>query len=345
MIATRERLLQKSSQRPLVSRDRDHQQAFVAVALATERQSLTSDEHRATLGAWKQRLKLIAERPIEFIAADEFAVCDLADTSLPDSLLAGADEGEAAERRLASEFGTPLARACEARLLTAAEERALFRRMNYLKYHAHQMREWLNPQTSNDVALREIESCLTEAESLRNRIIAANVRLVISIVKTFTDQRNSFEDLISDGIVSMMHAVEKFDYDRGFRFSTYATRAIRRNLYRLLLQRQKDRARFAPSGSDHILEFADERGVSAINEQRWNELQGQLKRMLKALDPRERMIVRARFGMDKTGQVQTLQAIAKSLGVCKERVRQLEKRALDKLQKMVSEVRLEEPAM
>ncbi|HTN73641.1 MAG TPA: sigma-70 family RNA polymerase sigma factor [Pirellulaceae bacterium] len=239
---------------------------------------------------------------------------------------------------------SPLAQACEMPLLSAAEERTLFERMNYLKYRAHQLHEWLDPTEPSEEQQREITDLLQQAEQVRNRIVGANVRLVVSIAKTFADTKNPFDELVSDGILSMMQAVEKFDYDRGFRFSTYATRAIRRNLYRLLLARQKERTRFSPTAPDVMCGAADERPISAISEGRWTLLQGQLARMLRKLDARERLIIRARFGMTAAGTVQTLQALAKTLGVCKERVRQIERRAIEKLEAMAQELHRHDPA-
>lgn len=302
---------------------------------------------KRTPGSLKKRAAALLKRDIDYIPNEKFPAVEPGAAPSADVFAALADtapSASAVKKRVASELGTPLARACEMPLLTAKQERALFERMNYLKFVAAQRREWIDMDEPDEIALAEAEAALDEAEVIRNRIVGANVRLVISIIKTFADAKNPFDELASEGILSMMHAVEKFDYDRGFRFSTYATRAIRRNLYRSLVQRQKERSRYASAATDATLEVADERNQSAISEHRWAELQGHLKRMLAQLDPRERQIVRARFGMDKTGKVQTLQALARSLGVCKERVRQLEKRAIDKLQKMVRDVKIEEPA-
>lgn len=248
-----------------------------------------------------------------------------------------------AKKRVAANMGSPLAQACEMPLLTAKQERALFERMNYLKFLAVQQRGCVDVDAPSVVTLRRVEGALAEAEQIRNRIVGANIRLVISIVKKFADLKNPFDDLMSDGILSMMLAVEKFDFDRGFRFSTYATRAIRRNLYRSLVQRQKDRSRFSNPTTDMQIEVADQRNQSAINERRWDQLQSHLKQMLEQLEPRERAIVLGRFSAEKSDKVQTLQALAKTLGVCKERVRQLEKRAIDKLQKMVRDIKIDEP--
>ena len=70
------------------------------------------------------------------------------------------------------------------------------------------------------------------------------MRLVMSIVKKFVTPQHSFDDMLSDGICTLMQAVEKFDYDRGFRFSTYAYRSIARNAYRSVTTARKEEARF-----------------------------------------------------------------------------------------------------
>lgn len=232
-----------------------------------------------------------------------------------------------------------LMRLCESPLLSFAEEQALFAHMNFQRFRAARLRAKLDPRRPCLETIEEIESRLGQAEHLRNVIVRANLRLAISNVKAMVDSQNSFDDLLSEGILAVMRAAENFDFGRGFRFSTYATRAIRRNTYRLLMQRQRDRRRF-PSAPEDAIEVAEE-PVSLFNEQRWQFLRTSLARLLRRLDPRERTIVRARFGLGPFDKAETLQKLAARLGVCKERVRQLEKRAIEKLQAMARESKLE----
>ena len=170
----------------------------------------------------------------------------------------------------------------------------------------------------------------------------ANLRLVFSIVKKFVNPNNTFDDLLSDGIVGLIRAVEKFDYDRGFRFSTYATQVVRRNSYRTVVVNQQDRQKVASGLQDMDLEISDEGRSSAISEKRWHELRSRLAVMLDDLDRREKFIVRARFSLGSHRKVHTLQSLADRLGISKERVRQLERRAMDKLRTMAGEVQLVE---
>lgn len=252
--------------------------------------------------------------------------------------LAGEFKGDSAHSRSTSavRLAAPLALACETPLLTHPEEQRLFRRMNFCKYRAAKL-----GSRSNYIV--KAEAYRDEAVEIRNRIIRSNTRLVVSIAKSFVDSQNSFEDLFSDGVIGLTQATEKFDSERGFRFSTYATRAIRRNLYRIVMTRRRDRQRFSTGSLDSTTEPQETDRGSTISEARWDDLQSRLKTLLRSLDPREQQIVRARFGLESTRDVQTLQTLAKKMGICKERVRQLEKRALDKLREMASDVKLEEP--
>ena len=168
----------------------------------------------------------------------------------------------------------------------------------------------------------------------RDRIVEANLRLVFSIVKKFVNDTKSFEDLLSDGIMGIFRAVDKFDFGRGFRFSTYATQVIRRESYRSVIATQDDQSRAMSGLQDMDIEVTDEGRVSAFSEQRWHELRNRLAVMLDHLDRREKLIIRARFALGSHRKVKTLQAIANRLGVSKERIRQLETRATKKLIEM-----------
>jgi RNA polymerase primary sigma factor len=236
-----------------------------------------------------------------------------------------------------------LARMCETSLLKPSEEANLFRRMNYLKYRADLLRRRLDPRAPDRELIVQIERLLSIARWDRNRIVRANLRLVVSIAKKFSDLRNSFDDLLSEGITSLLRAVEKFDYSRGFRFSTYATQAVRRTLCRHLQTSHRDRSRFLTAEASLFEETPEDDTPPTITEVRWEELRSTLVRLLGRLDARERTIIRNRFGLGNTNQVQTLQALAADLGVCKERVRQLEMRAISKLRSMAEAVRLAPP--
>lgn len=232
-----------------------------------------------------------------------------------------------------------LVRLCEAALLKPAEEFALFRRMNYCKFAADRLRRSLNLSRPSLKVIKQIQSLKQQAEADRDRIVQSNLRLVISIAKKFASRRVGFEDLLSEGIGSLLRAVEKFDYDRGFRFSTYATQAVRRSFCRQLETAQRDSQRFVCGDAQLFADLSTEPTDSTLTEARWEALRTSLRRLIGKLDPRERLIVRRRFGLDDHDEIQTLQSLADEMGVSKERVRQLEIRAIAKLRQFAERVR------
>jgi RNA polymerase primary sigma factor len=241
-----------------------------------------------------------------------------------------------------AELPVHLGRLCEAKLLTPVQERELFRRMNFLRHHAVLHRSRLNPERPSKMRIELVQRLVALADWHRDQIVQANMRLVFSIVKKFVNKSNAFDDLLSDGIVALIRAVEKFDYDRGFRFSTYATQVVRRNAYRTVVMKQKEKSKLVGGLQELGLDISDEERQPAISEHRWHELRSRLSVMLGDLDRREKFIIRARFSLGSHRKVHTLQSLANRLGVSKERVRQLEKRALDKLRMMAGEVKLAE---
>lgn len=249
---------------------------------------------------------------------------------------------EAPEGLLPRNLPGHLARLCEAAVLSPEEERDLFRRMNYLKYRANVLRAHLDPLNPDPSTVYQAERMLAGAMATRDRIIKANMRLAISVVKKFVNPQNSFDELLSDGIFSLMQAVDKFDYDRGFRFSTYAYRAIARNAYRTVTRRQKESIRFATDVVDGGIEEADDRSSPSMDVQTWTRLRGALSEIMERLDRREQLIIRCRYALGAHRKVKTFQAIAEKLGVSKERVRQLEQRAMSKLRSMASELSMDE---
>jgi RNA polymerase primary sigma factor len=285
----------------------------------------------------RERAEEILRCEVDFIPNAAFVRCDhqaedLALTS--SSQIDGFDE--AAE--YPGDLPAHLARLCEARLLAAEEERDLFRAMNYAKYRVNVLRSQLDPARPDVELVEKAERLLGIANRIRDRIVQANMRLVLSIVKKYVTPQCSFDELLSDGIVTLIQAVNKFDYDRGFRFSTYAYRSIARSAYRQIASRQKDLSRF--SGAIDDIETPDLEGSARqlFNTPAGSKFPGMLDKMLSRLDRRERFIVRRRYGMGRSQKMATFQSMADKLGVSKERVRQLESRAVGKLRKMAAEM-------
>ncbi len=272
---------------------------------------------------------------VEFINNEAFGSTQAEKVFLGDALFSTCELAEAKKAGKLPDLPVHLARLCETRLLRPEQERELFQRLNYLRFRAEKLRTEIKKGSGDEVQAQKFVGLIKAGDWYRDAIVKANMRLVISIVKKFVNNNNQFDDLLSDGIVALMRAVDKFDYDRGFRFSTYATQVVRRNAYRTVMQRQKERQQVATSLHESGIDVSDEIREPTMSEGRWHSLRGRLAMMLDSLDRREKLIIRARFSLGSHRNVKTLQCLADRLGVSKERVRQLEKRSLDKLRDMV----------
>jgi RNA polymerase primary sigma factor len=281
------------------------------------------------------RVRELLQREIDFIGNRKFSH-KTAEKRIMTASDAYAEADERSFSTLPKDLPAHLARLCETQVLTADEERELFRRMNFLKYRANVLRSRLDPDDPDEQAVQHVERLLAGAGKVRDRIIKANMRLVISIVKKFVTPKHSFDELLSDGIVSLMHAVDKFDYDKGFRFSTYAYRAVARNAYRTITDQHRRDSRFDIGASDDLTNIPEQDRTSPLGEQQWVRMRVLMQDMLDRLDRREQFILRSRFALGAHRKVRTFQCLADKLGVSKERVRQLEQRAIGKLQAMAA---------
>jgi len=247
-----------------------------------------------------------------------------------------------APRRIKPPEGVPpyLASLYDVPLLSREQEAHLFRKMNYLKYRALKLRDALDPARATTSVLDQIDRMLEEALAVKNQIIRANLRLVVSIAKKHVGRSDNFFELVSDGNMSLIRAVEKFDYARGNKFSTYASWAIMKNFIRSIPIENHRRDRFVTGHDDLFEAAADNRSDEHEYESAQRRMRDAVKGMLGRLDDRERRIIVSRFGLDGVGE-QTLEQLGRELGVTKERVRQLEARAQNKLRKIAIEERLE----
>jgi RNA polymerase primary sigma factor/RNA polymerase sigma factor len=231
-------------------------------------------------------------------------------------------------------------------LLTRNQEQHLFRKMNYLKYKAAALRKSLNKDQPKTELMRRIERCYNESLDAKNEIVSANLRLVVSIAKRHVNKMRPLFDLISDGNISLMRAADKFDYMRGNRFSTYASWAIIRNFARTIPDEQRYRERFTPTDAEKFDLTIDFHNDSFISEKTQLERETQVDRFLQELDAREQRIITRRFGLGfPVLEPFTLRQIGEEIGVTKERVRQIENRALAKLRKAAQDELLEIPGL
>jgi RNA polymerase primary sigma factor len=289
----------------------------------------------------EMRARRLLETKIEFMPHPSFD--DSAVRAAILSPMPTAADGKAPRRtKPPKELPPYLASLYEVPLLGRDQEAHLFRKMNYLKCLAWRIREHLDPARAKTADLDEIERLQEEALAVKNQIIRANLRLVVSIAKRHVGPSNNFFELVSDGNMSLIRAVEKFDYARGNKFSTYASWAIMKNFARTIPEENYRRDRFVTGHEEMFETAADNRTDEHEYESALKRMQEAVKGMLGRLDDRERRIIVSRYGLDGVSE-QTLEQLGRELGITKERVRQIESRAQDKLRRFASEEQLDLP--
>lgn len=280
------------------------------------------------------RLKALLHQEISFIHCQKFSRMKLADVEwnggdiyIDEKTSGRTDSVRVVPTDLSSLFRKPL--------LTPAGEQHLFRRMNYLRYLANRRRSQLDPSHPQVKVIREIEKLIADSIQARTQLVESNLRLVASIAAKFAKSRHDFEELLGEGNAILLYAVDKFDFSRGFRFSTYATHAIQRHFFRVLQRMQRKRSHEVSSTAEMLLET-----VEAPASEPESELplltRGLLRQMAALLDERELFIIEKRYGLrTPVDSEKTLKTLSDEMGLSKERVRQLQHRALDKLREFL----------
>ena len=285
----------------------------------------------------EMRAQRIKELPLDFIDNPRFSR-----KGADNAILGSMPETEEATRKPRRPSGLPpyLASLYEIPLLTREQEQHLFRKYNYLKYKANKLRDQLDYERPKSSLMDEIEQLYEQIVDTKNQIARCNLRLVVSIAKRHVKPDQNFFELVSDGNLSLLRAVEKFDYARGNKFSTYASWAIMKNFARTIPGEYRQRDRFRTS-YDELFDLTQEkRSNPMIEENLQQDRISKIQRVLSRLDERERQIIVGRFGLDHTKEPQTLKEVGEELGVTKERIRQIEARALSKLRQAVQEEKI-----
>ncbi len=217
-------------------------------------------------------------------------------------------------------------------MLNREQELQLFRRYNFLKYLVSEKMKNINLHSFCGKAAYQAQEFLDEANRLKNLIIEANLKLVVRIAGRHSGA--NLGDLVSEGNIALMRAVEKFDYTKGFRFSTYASWVISRAFARYLPAEQAMMGAEMPEEEFQIA-AVENAGSDDID----NAHRSLMTAMEQNLNEREQHVIRYHFGL--TGSMvkkefKTLKQIGEDLGVTKERVRQIELEALSKLRQTLS---------
>ncbi|MCJ7544718.1 MAG: sigma-70 family RNA polymerase sigma factor [Phycisphaerae bacterium] len=284
------------------------------------------------------RARRLLREPVEYVYNPQFDLPNADELFLLDAT-AAAERALSARRagypgRPPDDLPPYLRSLYEVPLLDAESEKRLFGRYNYLKCKADRLRRRIDLRKVRTAAVRQVETLLIQANVTKNQLIRANLRLVVAIAKKHLGGAQSLFELISDGNLTLMRAVEKFDTSRGTRFSTYASWAIMRNFARSVPRERYLLDRFS-TGQDEMLDIALGLRAYEGDELRLPELRESLDVVLAQLSPVERSILVQHYGLDRPGDSKTLDQLGRRLGVSKERVRQIELAALRKLRKIL----------
>ncbi|MCA9243058.1 MAG: sigma-70 family RNA polymerase sigma factor [Phycisphaerales bacterium] len=225
--------------------------------------------------------------------------------------------------------------------LTLAEEQDRFLRYNYCRYRVMRALAKFPNRKLTAAAMREALHWDELSENVRNEIVEANLGLVPAMVERFKHSGVEFPEMISEGHLALMRAVVKFDVTRGFKFSTYACRAILTSLSRLAMLSSRHRNLF-PVEYDPDLQRGDQDDIVRVRDydESVDDLRFLLSQNIADLTPTEQRILTERFGLGTretappNTPMKTLRQVADEFGVTKERIRQIQNRALEKLREV-----------
>ena len=224
-------------------------------------------------------------------------------------------------------------------LLTAKQEQALFVQYNYCRFRVCLIRDELLDRPDVDIDLaREMLRWYRKADMLRDQIAQTNLALVLAMAKRTRMSEVDFADLVSEGNMALLRAIDKFDAGRGFKFSTYACRAILKAFSRAGMKLSKHRNLF-PTGFDPEFERSDymERKHAEEEEDCADEVKRIVETNQAELSKIEQQVIKHRFKLvapdvrdepappiiRTDGKPLTLQQVGQIIGVTKERVRQI----------------------
>ncbi|MBM84001.1 MAG: RNA polymerase subunit sigma-70 [Planctomycetaceae bacterium] len=326
--------------------DENKGEIFRAFRAGTPAELLASRYHRTKTSIYRivseVRSRLLTEQKIDYMYNEEFEFSNANET-----ILGPPPEVEKKKSTVKVPPGLPpyLASLYSIPLLTREEEAYYFRKMNFLKHKAAKLQEEGRSTGMKSDQMEKIEALLDQAQEVKNFLIRSNLRLVVSIAKRHIKPNTNFFEVVSDGNMSLIRAIEKFDYSKGNKFSTYSTWAIMKNFARSIPAEHTRLDRFR-TGIEEVFNNSSDNRANHFHEEIVNQEQNQLiMGILDHLDDREKDIILFRYGLNTDAEPQTLEQVGNHFGVTKERIRQLEQRALKKMRKAVQSEKLDIPGI
>ncbi len=223
------------------------------------------------------------------------------------------------------------------KLLSKADEAQLFLRYNYARFRLSKLAEKQRKRASKSRALAMLE-WHDRTQKVRGDLVAANMSLVVAMARRTRIPNVEFPELISEGNMALLRAIGKFDVSRGFKFSTYACRAILQGFNRMAGKTARHNSRFGVQYdpdlevSDHDVHKHEMQRTAVID-----DLQEIVAKNRAELSQTEWTIVVERFGLAGRVKGKTLAKVGKMLGLSNERVRQIQKEALAKIREVLNE--------
>lgn len=224
--------------------------------------------------------------------------------------------------------------------LSFDQEQLLFMRFNYARLQVHAILQQHQNRALTAAATRKLLAWGHRAMSTRGEIVRFNLPLVLAMAKRTRLESIDYNELISEGNIALLRSVEKFDCGRGFKFSTYACRAILKSFSRVAMRASRYRGQF-PCEYDPSMERSDfqDRKREVVELDCVDELKRILVQNLADLNDVEQTVITQRFAIPyQTGVVhraatepKTLEQVGLMIGVTKERVRQIQNKALRKI--------------
>jgi len=243
---------------------------------------------------------------------------------------------------LSSTSRTRTVKSAQQVILTGAEERVLFHQFNYARYRVWKLQQEVWTRASRLPSPEQADEILRwhrKSERIREQIAETNLALVLAMAKRTRMSEVDFADLVSEGNMALLRAVDKFDAGRGYKFSTYACRAILKAFSRQGMKLSKYRQRF-PTDFDPKLEKSNflETKRFTFEKDAAEEVKRIVMENRAELTDVERTVIEHRFGLEhKTDDEKpmTLEQVGQIIGVTKERVRQIQNKAMEKIKRQL----------